>query len=55
LPFDNQEGMTLLSKRGYPKTNSGIRRFMHDPSMSAEEVYQLENSWYDQQIKDSKQ
>jgi len=53
LPFGNGNarfGLTLLSKRSYPHTNSGITHTIHDPEMCATDIYELENSWYDSRL-----
>jgi len=53
LPFghaNQRDGITLLSKRSYFGKNEGIRSIQHDPELSKEEVYKIENSWYQSKL-----
>ncbi len=49
LPFgggNKRHGITLLSKRSYPNTNTGISNISHDPQLPPCDIYTLENTWY---------
>ncbi len=48
----NQYGLTILTKRSYPRHKSGIYNTVHDkPPLVVETVYEEELSWYLKQLK----
>ena len=57
LPFghaNQRDGITLLSKRSYFDKGEGISTTHHDPELSKEEVYKIENSWYQSKLNERK-
>lgn len=57
LPFGKsgkRTGLTILVKRSFMLTNTGIINFKHDPDMKAEEIYEYENKFLLDEIERAK-